>query len=705
MRIGVYFGSFDPVHENHIALAKHAVEAHGCARVHLVCNVDIPRKPLVSALAERTAFMDARLAADADSLIVRHATRAGQRLDWNGRREVCKEIARKEEARGGAGVTVRVVQLMGQDSFEKDTGAFDNWMTRESIRGRMLLIFPRSTAPDTLKRTTELAQQLAKDSIEVEVATAYRDPHEKLSSTRLRSALTAAAAGGAADAPPEGLHAAVWALAAERRTYKPLPTAPTALHVAILGAPGCGKSTLCTNLTSRLSGLRHLSGGDFHRAAVELLGDRYAEGLPLNQKRRDDLYVDDLSRFLYSCHSVACALIRQAGPCRAVVTDIKSPAAMCILEARHLAALEAADAQGGKTREGRACPTPPTPRAFDLVVVVECSRSTLVSRHEGRAARDGDWFKAEKRVRKYFDDAGTREDQLASYVSARGATRMLRLDGEMDANAMCAAVEAEVRRAAAAKPAVELEPGSAAAIGGGEDAVRTVAAAAVAGARRRALCRQVAAAAWEEGGFDGLTQSYYLDLCHKHGINEVPASKLRVRQLTVPQLLSVLRAKGILPMDDFLPFDYRGKGGGKGGGRGGGGKGGRGKGGERGKGEGGKGKGGGGKGGDRGKGDGSTGKGGRGKGGGGGPPSMGPSLTPHDSDGRSWHGAVSEPGTQMSTGSGKGGDGGKGKGRGGGKGEGKGRGGGRDGAGKGAGRGKGGEGRTAEVASRDWRAR
>ena len=59
-RVGVYFGSFDPVHENHVAVAQHAQHAHGMRFVYLVSNADNPRKPFVSALRARAELIDVR---------------------------------------------------------------------------------------------------------------------------------------------------------------------------------------------------------------------------------------------------------------------------------------------------------------------------------------------------------------------------------------------------------------------------------------------------------------------------------------------------------------------------------------------------------------------------------------------------------------------------------------------------------------------
>jgi hypothetical protein len=61
-RVGVYFGSFDPIHENHVAVAQHAQHPHGMRFVYLVSNADNPRKPFVSALSARAELIDVRLA-------------------------------------------------------------------------------------------------------------------------------------------------------------------------------------------------------------------------------------------------------------------------------------------------------------------------------------------------------------------------------------------------------------------------------------------------------------------------------------------------------------------------------------------------------------------------------------------------------------------------------------------------------------------
>ena len=91
-RIGAYFGAFDPIHENHVAVAKHALAAHGLDAVYLVSNTDNPRKPFVSSLRDRAALIDARLAEPDCKGVRRFHVRERQSLDWRGRDEVCREI-------------------------------------------------------------------------------------------------------------------------------------------------------------------------------------------------------------------------------------------------------------------------------------------------------------------------------------------------------------------------------------------------------------------------------------------------------------------------------------------------------------------------------------------------------------------------------------------------------------------------------------
>lgn len=59
--VGVYFGSFDPPHENHVALARHAVRYYGLGCVVFVASPCLLTKPTLSPLDVRVAMLQARL--------------------------------------------------------------------------------------------------------------------------------------------------------------------------------------------------------------------------------------------------------------------------------------------------------------------------------------------------------------------------------------------------------------------------------------------------------------------------------------------------------------------------------------------------------------------------------------------------------------------------------------------------------------------
>ena len=312
----------------------------------------------------------------------------------------------------------------------------------------------------------------------------------------MRSALAAAAA--SASAPPDGIHASVWRAASERRLYVPMQPSSSRLHVCILGAPGSGKTTLCAELVRRFAArtLRHVSGGDFHRSAIEAIGARYDNGKTLQQARcPDTAYGDELSRFIYGCHATAMRQLDASGV-RAALTDAKEVTQLPIFE------------QGGCLG---ALENTTEPIAFDAVFRINVSANTIKQRLKGRSAREGDWYSDEQRLNKYMRDEGVRHDQLASYASARSRTKVTSLDGERSIRELCDQVETFCTSAAEAKGMAL----AAVAAGGKEEEeedkgaeepihehVRAMVRAAFASVRRRAFYRHVADVTWREGHFD-----------------------------------------------------------------------------------------------------------------------------------------------------------------------------------------------------------
>jgi adenylate kinase family enzyme len=521
------------------------------------------RKPNMASLADRSAMMDARLSeADCAGRVRRYRVRERQALDYPGRRVVCEELKREVAKELGAGAPngssrapgggggapgggggapggggggarrVCIYQLLGQDSFEDTLHVFSDPRRLETMRGWTILLFPRTTAPSPIVQPHETLRKAADCDVHFEVALAYRDPTPELSSTRMRKALADAAAhhaaakaeaeaeakaeaersggGGASDkalpGPPEGIHRTVWEAALSRGVYAPLAPSARCLHATIIGAPGSGKTTLGSELVRRLGhgSLRHLSGGDFHRAAtVELGAEGYQDGKQLNAICCGDKYVYDnmLTRFIYQCHVQALRQLHRMG-LRCFLSDLKEVEQLYMLEKGHLCAFEG--------REGVSV-------AYDVVFEIVCSEETIRKRIEGRAKRVGDWKSEVERLDTHLKGRGVyrgnRNEKLAEYAALRSRTQVVALDGEKGVAAICDQMEEALRAVASAKgialppPADEeaTRPGGGREAGsreaGGSGAVRATVQAAIRGVLDPVFLRHVIRTTWREGGF------------------------------------------------------------------------------------------------------------------------------------------------------------------------------------------------------------
>lgn len=375
--VAVYTGSFDPVHENHIALCKHVLAERGLSRVYLVCNGENPTKPGLSPLRARAHLVDLRLAEPDCAGIRRHETDV--KLVWRGRHEVCQRI--KEHVRGeyGGRVDVEMYQILGQDAFEDRGGFRDEETRRQFMRGRTMLVLPRSTSAAAVDVPAEWARDVT-----IEVLRSYVDPDPQLSSSRLRPALADPFADDAA--VPAGIHPTVWRAARARRLYM-RSGAPSAhrLNAILVGAPFSGKTSLATELLRRVPRLRYVAGGDLHRAASLALREHYGhDGSKLGDKLR--------SEFLWACQAAATRRLAASGGVDAIITDVKPshvlPSEYHRCQAQRLAAFE----PGGGT------PAPYAHVGFDVVGVLEVDAETLRSRAAARRGRVGDVADNQSRV-------------------------------------------------------------------------------------------------------------------------------------------------------------------------------------------------------------------------------------------------------------------------------------------------------------------
>ena len=209
VQIGFYFGSFNPIHENHVALAEFAHTQLGIQEVFLVPNQDGNKEKdnaneTVVPLSDRIEMIRARLGS-IDWLHVMEPT--GRTYRWEAKAEMAetKVAAMFEESRK----TGQSVLLVGQDSWNKAVmGSSRDKTTRHfigiaKIVKSKIVVFPRTG----MGREDDPVQGLCNAPKPIRelmsVAEGYVDPIEGLSSSKIRAELTAGVQA------PIGLHPAV----------------------------------------------------------------------------------------------------------------------------------------------------------------------------------------------------------------------------------------------------------------------------------------------------------------------------------------------------------------------------------------------------------------------------------------------------------------------------------------------------------------
>ncbi|CAK0793033.1 unnamed protein product [Prorocentrum cordatum] len=227
-RVGLYFGTFDPLHENHFRMVLCALSACGLSRVVLVPNQSgNPYKPQASSLQGRIDCIRARILEAEATEQVRPGQISARLVEgannWPQREGVARALEREELAE--TTTAVEVLLLLGEDSLDKalregagkhkNTGIF-----QLKLQPRRLLVFPRGGGgPAIRERLPDFLRSLA------EVAP-YQDLVPGLSSGSLRDRLRP----GGAEPPADWLHPAarssVWRLWRGRLPGGPgLPTA------------------------------------------------------------------------------------------------------------------------------------------------------------------------------------------------------------------------------------------------------------------------------------------------------------------------------------------------------------------------------------------------------------------------------------------------------------------------------------------------
>ena len=120
VRIGVYFGTFDPVHENHMAMCKHALQKENFKAVIMVPNGASNGKPFITLMTNRVTLIKARLRADpvgcANIFVYRHCRGHGISDPFKYRQYVCTDILQEARLKF-SNCNPILFQLKGGDKF------------------------------------------------------------------------------------------------------------------------------------------------------------------------------------------------------------------------------------------------------------------------------------------------------------------------------------------------------------------------------------------------------------------------------------------------------------------------------------------------------------------------------------------------------------------------------------------------------------
>lgn len=248
IKLGVYFGSFDPWHVNHMQLVKNLLDM-GYEYVYIIPNQNNHMKPYIVSLDHRLAMINlAIVELKLEGRVVAYHSQIEQ-YTWEGRNKISSEIAKIYTKN-----MVEIYQIIGQDSFEKAITRCQPPNGIYAMNGRGLLVYPRLgyegevKVPDSLTNIVQIMD--------------YKDPI-KCSSTDIRDGLKKL------DNHPDMIkikpciHKDVLTYMRNNNLYRSIES--TGKVICFLGPPGSGKGSLCESLKRIYSKYTHISTGDLYR--------------------------------------------------------------------------------------------------------------------------------------------------------------------------------------------------------------------------------------------------------------------------------------------------------------------------------------------------------------------------------------------------------------------------------------------------------
>lgn len=249
--VAIFFGSFNPIHENHMRIVQYALNSLDISIVYLVPNgIGNPFKQTIS-LDKRIEFISERVR-NIDDIHVYRVSEDNS-SSWEGRGKIAKDIrltfCREKDVK-----RVRMVQLIGQDSYESALKRCNKGKGIYGYLNRQLYIIPRSS--EYINIPPELKSN-------VKIIDGYRDLIP-LSSTIIRDKIQN-------DENISEQEMDLNVLVMLQKYYKLIKKE----IILVMGGPGCGKSTMCKSYEDK--GYFVISTGDLYRCEELGNSDIYKE--------------------------------------------------------------------------------------------------------------------------------------------------------------------------------------------------------------------------------------------------------------------------------------------------------------------------------------------------------------------------------------------------------------------------------------------
>ena len=188
--VGFYFGSFNPVHENHIALARYAHDMLGFEKIFLVPNQGSheDKKEVMVSIEHRSAMLKIRITTEPGLEFIETFEPVGNTQKWETKANIAEGTTNRlfENSRYSG----QPVLILGQDSWNKAViGSSRDKTTRHfigiaKIVKSKIFVFPRFSDEQIVNPPKPIREL-------VRFIEEYSDPIKTLSSSTIRNALNA----------------------------------------------------------------------------------------------------------------------------------------------------------------------------------------------------------------------------------------------------------------------------------------------------------------------------------------------------------------------------------------------------------------------------------------------------------------------------------------------------------------------------------